>query len=376
MFTTQNKRIIVSVINDLVTDSRVKKTCDELNHLGANVLLVGRKLKHSHAIIGWNYKTKRLNLIFTKGVLFYFFFNVRLFFVLLFNKSDLLFSNDLDTLLPNYLVSKIKGVPLIYDSHELFCEVPELQHSKIKKGIWQALEGWIVPKLKYCITVNNSIAKWFEEKYHTSFQVIRNIPNSIIVEQPKSREALHIHENKKMIVLQGAGINIQRGAEELVLAMQYLNDKVLYIIGAGDVWQELERLVEEHKLQEKVILISKLPKQELMNYTMYAHLGISIDKNTNLNYKYSLPNKLFDYIHAEIPILASRLPEIETIIKEYNIGCFIENHEPKHIAQCIEAALSGNDYNTWKQNMNVAKKALTWNEERKVLIKLVQSINV
>jgi len=160
----------------------------------------------------------------------------------------------------------------------------------------------------------------------------------------------------------------------LVLAMKYIEDAVLYIIGSGDVWSKLKLLIAENKLENKVRLISKLPKQELMNYTMYAHLGISIDKNTNLNYLYSLPNKLFDYIHAEVPILASRMVEVEEIIKKYDIGCFIDNHEPKHIAQRITQALNSDDYSRWKQNSAVAKKELTWQEERKGLINLVNSI--
>ena len=135
MFTTQNKRVIVSVINDLTSDARVKKTCDELVALGFKVVLMGRKLQNSSPIEGWAFETKRMHLLFTSGVCFYLFFNIRLFFVLLFSKSNLLFANDLDTLLPNYWVSKIKRIPLIYDSHELFCEVPELQHTPFKKRI-------------------------------------------------------------------------------------------------------------------------------------------------------------------------------------------------------------------------------------------------
>jgi glycosyltransferase involved in cell wall biosynthesis len=116
-------------------------------------------------------------------------------------------------------------------------------------------------------------------------------------------------------LLQGAGINVDRGAEELIDAMEFVQNAVLYIIGSGDVWENLKQKVSCNKnIQNKVVLINKLPKSELINYTFNADIGLSIDKNTNLNYLYSLPNKIFDYIQAEIPILASRLPEIENII--------------------------------------------------------------
>lgn len=376
MFTTQNKRAVVSVINDLVSDVRVKKTCDELVLLGFNVTLIGRKLPNSPAIPITSFHSQRMNLLFTKGVPFYLFFNLRLFFVLLFKKADILISNDLDTLLPNYLVSKIKGIPLIYDSHEIFCEVPELQHTPLKKKIWERLERFIVPKLKYAITVNQSIANYFWEKYNTKFEVVRNIPPHIPMEKLKSKKELGIPEDKRMIILQGAGINIQRGAEELVDAMTYLNNVVLFIIGSGDVWSVLEKKVSDQQLQNKVKLIKKLPKKELINYTVHADLGLSIDKPTNLNYQLSLPNKVFDYIDAEIPILATRLKEIEQLITHYKIGTFLNDHDPKHMAETIEIALKSSDYNYWKENTKLAKKVLTWEEERKLLINLVKSIKI
>ncbi len=125
MFTT--KRIaLVSVINDLVTDTRVNKTCNLLCEAGYEVVLIGRKLPDSLELPGWPFRAVRINLLFKSGPFFYLFFNFRLFFRLLFTKADLLFANDLDTLLANYLVSRLIKIPLVYDSHELFCEVPEL----------------------------------------------------------------------------------------------------------------------------------------------------------------------------------------------------------------------------------------------------------
>ena len=122
MFT--NKKIaVVSVINDLVTDARVNKTCFALKECEFDVTLIGRELPASLTLPEWPFTCIRMKLYFKKGPLFYFFFNFRLFFKLLFLKVDLLYANDLDTLLPNYLISKIKKIPLIYDSHELFCEV-------------------------------------------------------------------------------------------------------------------------------------------------------------------------------------------------------------------------------------------------------------
>jgi glycosyltransferase involved in cell wall biosynthesis len=372
LFTTK-KIAIVSVINDLVTDNRVQKTCFALAECGYDVLLIGRNLPGSLPLPNWSFRAERMKLLFLSGPLFYLFFNVRLFFKLLFKKADLLYANDLDTLLPNFLVSKIRKLPLIYDSHELFCEVPELQSSALKRRMWLSLESWIVPKLKHCITVNESIAKIFEKKYRVKFHAVRNISDTIENFKPKTRAELALPQDKKIILLQGAGINIDRGAEELIDAMPFVHNAMLYVIGSGDVWDILKEKVETRELQSKVVLINKIPKQELMHYTYNADIGLSIDKNSNLNYYYSLPNKIFDYLQAELPILTSHLPEIEKIITEYEVGDFIENHEANSIAGKLNEMLISSKLLVYKLNTRKAKQALNWKTEKQKLIAVINS---
>ncbi len=370
MFTT-TKIAVVSVINDLVTDSRVNKTCFALKECGYNVILIGRKLPSSLPIPDWSFSALRMRLLFNKGPAFYLFFNLRLFLKLLFQKADLLYANDLDTLLPNYLVSRIKNVPLIYDSHELFTEVPELQHTHSKRNIWLRLEGWIVPKLKTCITVNDSIAEIFTKKYKVHFHSIRNIsdyPENFVA---KSRSELGLPTNKKIVLLQGAGINVDRGAEELVDAMANVDGAILLIVGGGDVWEVLKNKIVSKGVSDKVVLLNKIPKNELMHYTFNADLGVSIDKNTNLNYYYSLPNKIFDYINAGVPILASRLPEIERIVTTYAVGDFIKDHSPFSIAEKINNMLQSTKLEEYRLNTMKAKTRLTWASEKLKLIKLI-----
>lgn len=373
----QKKKVIVSVINDLVTDQRVARTCSVLHDLNYEVLLVGRKKRDSPPLPEREYHCKRMKLLFEHGPQFYFFFNLRLFFVLLFNKADILFANDLDTLWPNYVVSNLKGIPLIYDSHEIFCEVPELKSHPTKKRIWEKIESGIVPQLDYCLTVNQSIAAYFTDKYNVLFQFVRNIPDYSKMEVVKSRSDLNLPIDKKIIILQGAGINIQRGAEELVEAFQYLsNEYLLLIIGSGDVIHQLKTNTVKFNLKDKVKFINKIPAKELRHYTANADLGVTIDKDTNLNYHFSLPNKVFDYLHAGIPILASRLPEIENIVKTYNVGTFIENHDPKHIAERIHEFLSSAEYLNSKANTKFAADENNWKTEKQKLEQLLNEVSL
>ncbi|MES2679384.1 MAG: glycosyltransferase [Bacteroidota bacterium] len=361
----------MSVINDLVTDNRVNRTCQTLVERGYEVILIGRLLPGSLPVPAWSFRTIRMQMLFKSGPAFYFFFMLRLFFKLLFKRADLLYSNDLDTLLPNYLVSKLKNIPLIYDSHELFCEVPELQKTPAKRKLWLKLESAIVPRLKHCITVNESIAAIFSRQYKVHFYVVRNITDAPKSFVPKTKAQLGLPAGKKIVLLQGAGINIDRGAEELLEAMKYVEGAILLIIGSGDCWSLLKEKKEEEALKGKVIMIEKLSKSDLMHYTYNADLGVSIDKNTNPNYYNSLPNKIFDYLHAGVPVLASRLPEIEKVITGFNVGDYISGYEPKHIAEKITELLGSPRLSGYKSNTASARAELNWDSEKNKLVEVI-----
>lgn len=371
------KKIIVSVTNDLTTDQRVKKVCDTLGNLGFKILLVGRKLPNSLPLQR-NYTTKRIQLLFNKGFLFYTEYNIRLFFFLLFTKKDLLLSNDLDTLLPNYLVSKIQGKKLVYDSHELFTEIPELTQRPLVKKIWLTIEKWIFPKLKNCYTVNHKIAEIYAEKYGIQVKVIRNIAKK---EPYKNQNQQLIHKikaqnkGKKMLILQGTGINVDRGAEEAVLMMQYVKNAILYIVGGGDVFPKIKQLVKDKNLDDSVIIVDKIPYEELKTYTHLADIGLSLDKNTSLNYEYSLPNKIFDYIQAETPLLVSNRVVVAQIVTKEHIGKVITHINVKHLAKTINEIFENKqEYQNWKENLRKVSNIYTWQNEAVELKKIYSNL--
>lgn len=361
------QRIIVSVTNDLVTDQRVHKVCTTLVNMKYEVILIGRKLPRSLPVHR-NYRTIRMNLFFKKKVWFYAEYNVRLFFKLLFLKKDILLSNDLDTLLPNYLISKLFHKKLIYDSHELYTEVGELIHRPRIQKVWLSIENWIFPNLKNVYTVNNSIANFYNNKYNVNVNIVRNIAPKL---QNKSVDLTLAKKTKgqnRMLILQGSGININRGAEEAVQMMQYLDNAMLYIIGGGDVFEKLKGLVNSLQLAEKVIIKNKMPYDELMEYTKIADLGLSLDKATNLNYEFSLPNKVFDYIQAEIPLLVSNRKEVTSLVTENNIGWITEKVEPKKLAEKIKQIFKDDkDYSIKKQNLKKASEKYYWEKEAEKL---------
>ncbi|MFW6259496.1 MAG: glycosyltransferase [Tangfeifania sp.] len=363
------KRIIVSVTNDLVSDNRVHKVCTSLVKMGFDVLLAGRKLPGSLALEERTYQTKRFRLFFKKGPLFYACFNFRLFLFLLFAKFDVLLSNDLDTLPANYLASKLKSKPLVYDSHEYFTEVPELVNRRRVQKIWEWLEKQMLPKLKYAYTVCDSIAEVYRQKYGTPFRVVRNFP---MANQSKPTLPLKPEKNEKTVLYQGA-INVHRGLEQAILAMKYLNNVRFVIAGDGDIRVQLEKLVQQENLESKVEFLGRLPISELAKITPNADLGLSIEEDVGLNYRFALPNKLFDYIQAEVPVLVTNLPEMAAVVNRYRIGEITGSLEPEKLAAKINRALFDEaKRQKWKDNLKVAAGELTWENEEKRLMEIYE----
>jgi glycosyltransferase involved in cell wall biosynthesis len=370
------KRACVSVTNDLATDQRVIKVCDFLTRLGFDVTLIGVKKKKHISVNHIKVKTFRFSMRFEKGFLFYAEYNIKLFFYLLFKRTRLLVANDLDTLLPNYLVSLIRKKPLVYDAHEYFLGSTEITERPFVKNFWKIIEKAIFPRLRNIITVNHSIADLYEKAYGKRPDVVRNLPHRFVVDKKISRSELGLPEDKKIVLMQGGAINIDRGAEELINAMkpQYdLDDVELYFIGGGDVWEKIKQLTKDLHLERKVHFLPKMPYHKMMNFTCLCDLGVSLDKPVSLNYKYSLPNKLFDYLAAGIPVLASPMVEIKKVIENYDVGMCIENHEPEHIAYMIRTMLDDQKrVKKWKRNALKTSKELCWENEEKVLIKIYE----
>ena len=249
------KRVILSVTEDLYTDQRMDKMSLFLHKKGFDVTLVGRCYGDSPELAPRPYKTKRLRLLFRRGFLFYAEYQFRLLLYLLFKKCDLLVANDLDTLLPNYLVSKWRKKELVYDSHEYFCGELSVVSKPISYKVWHGIEKRCFPKLKTVITVSQSIVDQYEKEYGIRPYLVRNIPPASSFSVTATRKSLQMPEDKTVLLLQGAGINEGRGGEEIVQAMQYLSDYHLFIVGEGTVLPQLKEMTKQMQLQDRITFV-------------------------------------------------------------------------------------------------------------------------
>lgn len=368
------KRVIISVTNDLATDQRVDRVCNTLVKMGFDVLLVGRIRKQSLPLKPRQYRVKRMRLLFSKGLCFYAEYNIRLFFFLLFHKAHLLVSNDLDTLLANYLASGIRRLPLVHDCHEYFRGVPELNGRPGTIRAWKMIEDHIFPKLRSVYAVNASIADIYRKEYRNEIRVIRNVPVRKTNIAAKNRVDLGIPADHKIILYQGA-VNVDRGLEEAIRAMKFVTEKAcLLIIGSGDVMDQLKILSVQEGVSDKVIFTGPIALEDLHEYTLMAELGLSIEKDVSLNYHFCLPNKFLDYIQARVPVLVSPLPEMKAIVEKYGIGEMIESHDPQYLATKFDSLLSHDKkVSFFRDNLQKAAAALCWENEEQELMNIYQT---
>lgn len=361
--------IICTVTNDLSQDQRMIRICSSLQAAGYEVMLVGRKRRQSLPLVERSFQQHRINCHFEAGKLFYLEFNLRLLKYLWQHPASIINSVDLDTLLPGYLVSRLRSkTQCVYDAHEYFTEVPEVTRRPLVQRIWSALANWVIPQLKYAYTVGPALARIFGERYGTPFTVVRNVP----VRRP-APDRNEVQEG--MLLYQGM-LNEGRGLEVAIKAMKLLPAYFqLTLVGSGDVENELKALTAQEGLTDRVHFTGFIQPDELPKYTRQAWLGLNLLENTGLSYYYSLANKAFDYIQSHCPSVQMAFPEYAALQEEY--GCFmlLEALEPSALAQLILGV--ANDpaaYRTLVARNAEAAEQLCWENEERELFHLYQQV--
>jgi glycosyltransferase involved in cell wall biosynthesis len=330
-----------------------------------DVLLVGKKDKSSKPLEKLSYRQKRLSSWFRKGKLSYIEYNLRLFFFLFFKPTDAICAIDLDTILPCYLVSRLRKIPRIYDAHELFCEMKEIVERPFIYKCWKWLERHTVPYFTSGYTVNQVLADEFRRMYGVKYRVIRNMP----LIRDLNRTA-----GKGQYLLYQGGVNEGRSFETLIPAMQWVNS-VLIICGEGNFLVKAKQLVKDHHLEDKVIFKGYIVPSELWQFTKEAAIGITLFDKVGASNYYSLANRFFDYIQAGIPQLCVDYPVYKEINGQYRVALLVDDLSPENLAASLNNLLD-NDvlYQELQENCFRARTIYNWQNEEKYLLDFYQQI--
>jgi glycosyltransferase involved in cell wall biosynthesis len=359
------KKVILTVTNDLVYDQRMIRICRTLADGGYQVTLVGRQLSDSPKLVSQSFRQKRLRCWFSKGKAFYIEFNFRLFWWLLFKRSNLIVAIDLDTILPCYFVSVLKNTGRVYDAHELFCEMKEIVSRPVVYAYWKRIERFAVPKFKNGYTVNRPIAEEFKKLYGVDYSVIRNVPALQDIRMPV--------KNNRFLLYQGA-VNEGRSFETLIPAMKKVNSR-LVICGDGNFMDQAKQLVKENNLEDKVLFKGRILPAELKEITLNAWAGITLFDDVGLSNYYSLANRFFDYIHAGIPQLCVDFPVYRELNNQYDIAVLTRELDPDSLAAALNRLLSDEQlYKRLQENCFKARLELNWQHEEKELIAFYKKV--
>jgi glycosyltransferase involved in cell wall biosynthesis len=276
------------------------------------------------------------------------------------NRTDFFICPDIYSLPITFLSSLFTKSQYIYDSRELFASLASLQNKKFKQSIWKLVEKAFAPHAKNIITVNESIAKILENSLGVKKPVvISNFPTlKLNKEKIGLPEAILPSDNSKKLLIYQGGLQIGRGIPILLDLISSLEECNLLFLGNGKMKEDIKR----HPLYNKrVFLIDNVSASNILRYTTNGYLGMSLFENFGKNYYLVLPNKMFEYCHAGVPVIASDFPEVHRFVNDYKLGELVNPENKQEVINKIRFLINNSDiYNTYKQNCLNASATLNW----------------
>lgn len=280
-------------------------------------------------------------------------------------RADIYFAEDIYTLpFAAYYARKNKG-KLIYNSRELYAFLGGHAKKKHLSFLLRTIEKIFIKKCNLVLTTGELDTQFLEKMYSISNVItVRNIPaysrpdNSIDL-----RKELNIPEDKVILLYQGVLLK-GRGIQKVFKALQRIDNAVFLILGEGEQRAGFGKLAEELGVADKVIYYGMVPHSKLVNYSAAADAGIALIENISLSYYYALPNKLFEYIMAGVPVISSTLPQMKKIVDDYGVGITAnaENEEDVYIA--VRDFIADREaMKVYKENCLNAAKELNWQME-------------
>ena len=295
--------------------------------------------------------------------------------------ADVYHAHDMKALPACYVAACIRRKPLIFDAHEL---PPEESSIVFWRGLDRVLRyflAWIAPRCAGVITVSLPIAQEILKRYNPrEVTLIRNMPPyRSTVNSDRLRQYLGLGPDVRIALYQG-GIQGNRGLDRLVYAAPFLMSNIVIVLmgtAVGTTQADLEALIAREGVTESVKILPPVPYDELLEWTASADIGLNIlPTDYSLSIKWCLPNKLFEYLMAGLPVLTSELEAVVDVIKTYDVGQVLPSLAPKDIGEAINRMLA-DTAGLARQHINAldaARNEFFWEKESLRLIHLYQSI--
>lgn len=315
----------------------------------------------------------KLNKNFS-SFLFYLKFSAILLKRLVNTKADIYLAEDIYTLPLTVIIAKIKRKKIFYDCRELFGFLAGLKDRKIIQTFIKYIEVFFIRFTDLVITTGEMDSEFITKKYSiTKNIVIRNLPRYYKPNKPIDYHSLlNISEEKKILLYQGVILH-GRGLKYIFEAIHEIDNIVLVVIGDGEYSTYYKNLANRMLIGEQVYFLGKVKQDEILRYTAGADIGLSIIENFSLSYYYALPNKLFEYIMSELPVIVSDLPQMEKIVKKFNVGFVVEESNSVALKKTLTKIFkSDNSLDEFKANCKSASEELNWENEIKNFLTILK----
>jgi glycosyltransferase involved in cell wall biosynthesis len=294
--------------------------------------------------------------------------------------ADAYHAHDLNTLPVAWYAARKHKARLVYDSHELYVERNRKNpHGHVGKFFLKCIERFLIRRCDAVITVNESIAQELARRYKIPVPtVLMNTPAKSAIRQDSSpdrlRSAVGIDAQHKILLYCGS-FTFNRGLEKLIQSLVHLTDCHLVMMGYGaaDYKAELACVAQACGVAGRLSFFGPVPSDEVPQYAAGADLGVAPIENVCLSYYFCSPNKVFEYIAAGIPVIASDFPELRKVIDTFGIGATFNPDDPRDIARSARDIL---DNPSLRQEMKpkaaAAAEAFNWENESVKLRTLYQ----
>jgi glycosyltransferase involved in cell wall biosynthesis len=284
-------------------------------------------------------------------------------------RPDAVHAHDVAMLVPGYIAAKLCRARLVYDSHELATGVP--YRSRPWALLVAAIERLLVPRCDLVVTVSGGIADRLSERYALVERptVVRNacdLPPPGAVSAPDLKRVLGIGD-APLVLHQGA-VAPDRGCETLARAIAEVDGAHLLFLGAeGPYADRLHALAVGLGVDSRVHFHPPVRLDSLLSYTAQADVGVTLLEGTCENHRLALPNKVFEYVSARIPVVASELPELENLVRTHGIGWVADPCDPASTAAELRRALQQVSQRGMQDDLDDAQSALSWRREAESL---------
>ena len=367
----------MAVTDDVVTDQRVLRHVEALREAGYGVKVVGRRgVKSGKWKVESGGEVVLMRLRHRRGWRFYAEFNWRLFWLLMRERPDVVWANDTDTLLGCWMAAKSTGRKLVLDCHELFPEVPEIQHKPLVKWVWRTLERWLMPSCDACLTVCGSIADYYSEKYGVEMTVVRNLGRTEVGGRrsevgSRSSDVGGLPPSALRLLLYQGAVNLGRGVDWAIDALEWLPGCQLVVAGDGDLLEEMKAYAAGKPWAERVVFLGRLMPEELEPLTRMADVGLVMLEDMGLSYHYALPNRIGDFVHAGVPMVVSDLPEMTAVVRRWKVGEVMYGTGGRPLAEAVERVLAV-PRESW--DFAGAREDMDWEKEKGKIVRVVRNI--